>query len=124
MSYAIIYLGFDTVSTVMTFMSYELMINTDAQRKLQTEIDEMNENLGGSKVNYEQIQGMKYMDQVVCETLRKWPPAPAVDRYVYTEKNLGLNSNLCGMRHKTESFWGLTWEILRGINCVQFQKFS
>ncbi|XP_037039470.1 probable cytochrome P450 9f2 [Bradysia coprophila] len=72
--------GFDTVSTVMTFMAYELMVNTDAQRKLQDEIDEMNGALDGKKVNYEQIQGMKYMDQVVCETLRLWPPAPAVDR--------------------------------------------
>lgn len=63
-------LGFDTVSTVMTFMSYELMVNTDVQRKLQNEIDEMNESLDGKNVNYEQIQGMKYMDQVVCETLR------------------------------------------------------
>jgi len=72
--------GFDTISTVMTFISYELMINPDVQTKLQEEIDEMNERLDGKKVNYEQIQGMKYMDQVVCETLRKWPPAPAVDR--------------------------------------------
>ncbi|KAJ6634902.1 Cytochrome P450 9e2, partial [Pseudolycoriella hygida] len=72
--------GFDTVSTVMTFMSYELMANTDVQRRLQQEIDEMNEAIGGKRVNYEQIQGMKYMDQVVCETLRKWPPAPLVDR--------------------------------------------
>lgn len=63
-------------------MSYELMVNSDVQRKLQQEIDEMNETLDGNKkVNYEQIQGMKYMDQVVCETLRKWPPAPAIDRY-------------------------------------------
>lgn len=65
----------------MTFMSYELMVNVEVQRKLQKEIDEMNELVDGKKVNYEQIQGMKYMDQVVCETLRKWPPAPAVDRY-------------------------------------------
>lgn len=72
--------GFDTVSTVMTFMSYELMVNTDVQRKLQQEIDEMNEALDGKRVNYEQIQGMKYMDQVACEVLRLWPPAPAIDR--------------------------------------------
>lgn len=54
----------------MTFMSYELMANPDVQKKLQQEIDDMNDELGGKKVNYEQIQGMKYMDQVVCETLR------------------------------------------------------
>ncbi len=69
------------MSTVMTFMSYELMVNTDVQQKLQLEIDDMNEMLDGKRVNYEQIQGMKYMDQVVCEVLRLWPPAPAIDRY-------------------------------------------
>lgn len=64
----------------MTFLAYELMVNPEAQKKLQDEIDELNERLDGKKVNYEQIQSMKYMDQVVCETLRKWPAAPMVDR--------------------------------------------
>lgn len=65
----------------MTFMAYELMANPDAQKKLQAEVDEMNETLNGAKVNYEQIQGLKYMDQVVCETLRLWPAAPLIDRF-------------------------------------------
>jgi len=72
--------GFDTVSTVMNFIAYELMANREIQKKLQKEIDEMNVKLAGKQVNYEQIQGMKYMDQVVSETLRKWPPAPMIDR--------------------------------------------
>lgn len=64
----------------MTFLAYELMANPECQKKLQDEIDELNASLDGKRVNYEQIQGMKYMDQVVCEVLRKWPAAPAVDR--------------------------------------------
>lgn len=68
------------VSTVMNFIAYELMANPDIQKKLQEEIDELNSRLDGKKVNYEQIQGMKYLDQVVSETLRKWPAAPMVDR--------------------------------------------
>lgn len=64
----------------MTFMAYELMANPEVQRKLQDEVDEVNKQLEGKRVNYENIQGMKYMDQVVCETLRKWPAAPIVDR--------------------------------------------
>ena len=31
-------------------------------------------------MTYEHVQGMKYMDMVVSETLRKWPAAPVVDR--------------------------------------------
>lgn len=66
----------------MTFLAYEMMANQDCQKKLQNEVDELNAALDGKRVNYEQIQSMKYMDQVVCEVLRKWPAAPAVDRFV------------------------------------------
>lgn len=66
---------------MMTFLSYELMANQDVQKKLQSEIDEINDELDGKMITYDKIQSMKYMDQVVCETLRKWPAAPAVDRF-------------------------------------------
>lgn len=65
---------------MMSFIAYELMISPDCQMKLQKEIDEMNRTVDGKPVNYNQIQGMKYMDQVVCETLRKWP-SPQIDRF-------------------------------------------
>lgn len=64
----------------MTFTSYELTINPDLQKKLQNEIDEVNSKLDGKLINYDQIQKMKYLDQVICETLRKWPPSASVDR--------------------------------------------
>lgn len=72
--------GFDTVSTVMTFMAYELLLNADVQTKLQNEIDEVDRKLDGKPLTYEEVQSMKYMDMVVSETLRKWPAAPVVDR--------------------------------------------
>lgn len=74
----------------MTFLSYELMANQDVQKKLQNEIDQTNDELEGKMVTYEKIQNMKYMDQVVCETLRKWPAAPAVDRFLINRLNLQL----------------------------------
>lgn len=64
----------------MSFLAYELIANPETQTKLQAEVDEVNNKLGGKMVNYEMIQNMKYMDQVVCETLRKWPAAPMIDR--------------------------------------------
>lgn len=72
----------------MTFLSYELMANQDVQKKLQNEIDIVNKELDGKMITYEKIQSMKYMDQVVCETLRKWPAAPAVDRFLISQLNL------------------------------------
>ncbi|XP_044272375.1 cytochrome P450 9e2-like [Tribolium madens] len=71
--------GFDTVASLMSFMSYELATNPDCQEKLRQEVDEVMQNCDG-KVTYEAIVNMKYMDMVTSETLRKWPNAPAVDR--------------------------------------------
>ncbi|XP_063915542.1 cytochrome P450 9e2-like isoform X1 [Zophobas morio] len=71
--------GFDSVSALMCFMSYELALNPDVQKRLAEEIDETVEACKG-KLTYEALLGMKYMDMVVSETLRKWPNAVAVDR--------------------------------------------
>lgn len=68
-------------------MAYELMVSPDCQTKLQKEIDELNKNIDGKPVSYNQIQGMKYLDQVVCETLRKWP-SPMIDRLINTNSLL------------------------------------
>lgn len=68
--------GFDTVATAMSSMAYELVCNQDIQQRLYDEVMEMEEQLDGKNITYEQIQGLKYLDQVISETLRKWPVAP------------------------------------------------
>lgn len=60
----------------MGFLAHELMVNTDVQEKLFAEISEMEAELDGKLISYEQIQGLKYLDQCVSEVLRKWPAAP------------------------------------------------
>ena len=60
----------------MSFLAYELTINPEVQDKLYNEIKDMNDSLNGKTISYDKIQGMKYLDQVICETLRKWPAAP------------------------------------------------
>ncbi|KAJ9573560.1 hypothetical protein L9F63_009045, partial [Diploptera punctata] len=71
--------GFDTASTLLCFISYELAMHPDVQRKLQDEVDKSLEENGG-KFTYEAVNNMKYLDMVVSETLRMYPPAGAVDR--------------------------------------------
>ncbi|KAF2889071.1 hypothetical protein ILUMI_17102, partial [Ignelater luminosus] len=71
--------GFDTTSTLMTFVSYELAANQEVQQKLREEVDAMLiENRG--RLTYENVMKMKYLDMVVSETLRKWPPIAGTDR--------------------------------------------
>lgn len=56
--------GFDTSSTVMSFMSMELAANEDVQKKLLEEVDQVFEK-HGQNPSYETILGMKYLDQVL-----------------------------------------------------------
>lgn len=72
--------GFETTSILLCMMSYELAINQEVQDKLIEEVDEIFENTNGSKITYEAIHSMKYLDMVVSETLRKWPPFSATER--------------------------------------------
>ncbi|XP_044253639.1 cytochrome P450 9e2-like [Tribolium madens] len=71
--------GFDPVSSIMSFMSYELAANPDVQEKLHLEIDKTFKTCEG-KLTYEALIEMKYMDMVVSETLRLWPPNGMTDR--------------------------------------------
>ena len=56
--------GFESVSSLMCFMAYELGVNQEIQQKLRNEVDATNEKCDG-KVTYEALTTMKYMDMVV-----------------------------------------------------------
>lgn len=60
----------------MSFVAYELACNPDIQQNLYAEILDMHNESDGKKISYDQLQGMKYLDHVISETLRKWPGAP------------------------------------------------
>ncbi|KAJ6640760.1 putative cytochrome P450 9f2 [Pseudolycoriella hygida] len=72
--------GFDTSSTLLSFLSYELTVNPQIQQKLYEEIQETYRNLNGKRLTYDALQKMKYLDACICETLRHWPPAALTDR--------------------------------------------
>ncbi|XP_056641777.1 cytochrome P450 9e2-like [Diorhabda sublineata] len=71
--------GFELVSTVMCFMAHELAVNQDIQNKLRAEIEDTDEKCNRN-VTYEALVRMKYLDMVVSETLRKWPPQTGTER--------------------------------------------
>lgn len=82
--------GFETSSTQLTFLAYELMVNQDIQERLYNEVIETDASLNGNQIDYDTLQKMKYMDQVVSEVLRKWPSTPSLERkcvkdYVYND---------------------------------------
>ncbi|XP_076381684.1 cytochrome P450 9e2 [Megalopta genalis] len=71
--------GFDTVSTIMSFLTFEMALNQDIQTRLREETDRYLAEDNG-KISYEALSKMEYMDMVVSETLRKHAVVPFLDR--------------------------------------------
>ncbi|KAL0270239.1 UNVERIFIED_CONTAM: hypothetical protein PYX00_007712 [Menopon gallinae] len=71
--------GFETSSTTLTYCLYELARNPDIQKRLQDEIDSVMIDCSG-QVTYEGLHSMEYLDMVVQETLRKYPPVTILQR--------------------------------------------
>nr|UOV22656.1 cytochrome P450 6a23 [Epicauta chinensis] len=71
--------GFETSSTTMTFALYELARQPRIQQKLRKEINDVLQK-HNNQITYDAIKDMKYMNQVIKETLRKYPPLPFVTR--------------------------------------------
>lgn len=88
--------GFETVSTLMSFMAYELAVNTEVQNLLREEIIETLTETGG-KLTYDAIMKMKYMDMVVsgkCSAFQNWYKIISLYFFIiisvnFSSKNIG-----------------------------------
>ncbi|EGI61799.1 Cytochrome P450 9e2, partial [Acromyrmex echinatior] len=71
--------GFETSSTAMCFAAHEIAANPEIQLKLQQEIDKVLDESNG-EVSYETINRLEYLDAVISEALRLYPPITALER--------------------------------------------
>nr|QVD39549.1 CYP450 [Schistocerca gregaria] len=71
--------GFDTVATLLMFLSYLLATHEEVQRRLQEDIDGLMQSSKGQP-SYEQVMGCQYLDMVISETLRMHTPGAVLDR--------------------------------------------
>lgn len=62
--------GFDTSSSLLCFLAYELALNPDIQVRLQEEIDEVLARNDG-KITYAELMKMKYIDMVISGKIIK-----------------------------------------------------
>lgn len=82
--------NFHSSTKAIAFMAYELALNQDIQQKLYEEIQMVNESLGDGQLTFDALSKLKYLDQVIDETLRKWPPATLTTRKCTKDIELDL----------------------------------
>ncbi|BES88396.1 cytochrome P450 [Nesidiocoris tenuis] len=73
--------GFETTATTVSYAMYLLALNEDAQEKAYQEVSRVLKKHGG-EASFNAIQEMEYLEQVISETLRIYPPAVALSRAV------------------------------------------
>ncbi|CAH0555972.1 unnamed protein product [Brassicogethes aeneus] len=71
--------GYETSATTMTFALFEMSLNQDVQERVRQEVKEVLDRHNG-EINYDSIMEMKYMEQVMKETLRMFSPATVFSR--------------------------------------------
>ncbi|KAG5684482.1 hypothetical protein PVAND_013714 [Polypedilum vanderplanki] len=87
--------GFETSSSTMNFCLYELSKNPEIQQKVHDEIDRVCKSRDVDELTYEMLNDLKYLDNCVDETLRKYPIVPILNRqstqeYTFTGTNMTI----------------------------------
>ncbi|XP_074960951.1 cytochrome P450 3A29-like [Phalacrocorax aristotelis] len=82
-----VFAGYETTSSTLSYISYNLATHPDVQQRLQ---DEINANLPDKATpTYNAIMQMEYLDMVVNESLRLFPPGGRIERVC--KKTVELN---------------------------------
>ncbi|XP_055939927.1 cytochrome P450 3A21-like [Argiope bruennichi] len=80
--------GYDTTATTLSHASHLLALHPEVQSKAYEEIREVIEKHKG-ELTYEALQEMKYLDNIISETLRIYPPVTRLERLTTSDCKLG-----------------------------------
>ncbi|KAM8953030.1 cytochrome P450 3A9-like [Pelodytes ibericus] len=89
MAQSIIFLfaGYETTSLSLSYLFYNLAVHPDVQNKLQQEIDSFLPDK--ATPTYDILMQMEYLDMVIQENLRMYPPAGRIERVA--KQNFEIN---------------------------------
>lgn len=105
--------AFNTVGLEITQCVLMLAMHPEIQEKVYQEIKEVYPTVD-DKIDYESVHDLKYMEQVINETLRLFPSIPFILRYSSEEMELdghkipeGVNFFISIFSlHRNKDFWG------------------
>ncbi|HKF03363.1 MAG TPA: cytochrome P450 [Candidatus Sulfotelmatobacter sp.] len=78
--------GYETVANALSWTWYLLSQNPDCESRMRVEIDR---ELQGRTPAYEDIPRLRYVEMVLAESMRLYPPAWAMGRYARNDFQLG-----------------------------------
>lgn len=78
--------GYETVANALSWTWYLLSENLQAERRFHLEIDR---ELQGRAPTYDDIPRLRYVEMVLAESMRLYPPAWAMGRYARNDFQLG-----------------------------------
>ncbi|MCU1533154.1 MAG: cytochrome, partial [Arthrobacter sp.] len=78
--------GHETTSGLLSFTLYELLRHPDFLARAHAVVDEV---LGTESAQFEHLPRLGYLDQILKETLRLWPTAPAFTVAPFEDTTLG-----------------------------------
>jgi cytochrome P450/NADPH-cytochrome P450 reductase len=107
--------GHETTSGLLSFALYALLKNPEVLARGYQEVDRVLGTETSVLPTYAQIHQMPYVSQILDETLRLWPTAPAFTRHPYADTVIGGKHRLeagnaavvlTGMLHRDREVWG------------------
>lgn len=78
--------GYETVANALSWTWYLLSQNPDCERRFHGEIDR---ELQGREPKFEDVPRLRYVEMVLAESMRLYPPAWAMGRYARSDFRLG-----------------------------------
>lgn len=78
--------GHDTTTNAICFTLYMIAKYPEVQEKLNKEIHDI---LNDAELTFKSLNEFKYLDLVIKETLRLYPPAPVISRRLFEEVDFG-----------------------------------
>ena len=84
--------GFGTTSATLSFATYSLATNSHIQERVREEIRHALANSKSGELDYDILNNLPYLDAVISETLRMYPPVTFTERQCSEDYVLKVNT--------------------------------